>query len=360
MRLKEQPKVSVIVPVYNVEKYLRQCLDSIVNQTMRDIQIICVNDGSTDGSLATLREYEARDARVGIIDKPNGGQSSARNAAYPHIKGKYTLFVDSDDWIELDLCEKTYQQSEATGAPLTFFFYQGENGQSDPSYRRITPSDKITVAEKKPLLFWSVVWDKLWRTDFLLSNKLYFPEGLVFEDTFVNWQAITLADKISVVPERLYHYRHTAGSIMQARGKHWRCIVPIYNKIRDYLLESGYYTDYRNYFITKKLKMWHQHYCYLSASVKPQFAAMIRESLNEDDREFYRNASKNHVSNSIKSFYEMIDGSKVAAIKYQISLVVRETARMPERFIRKWIVKPIQKRLRAEQKKPQKKLSCEE
>ena len=342
-----QPKITIIIPVYNVEKYLRQCLDSVVNQTMREIQIICVNDGSRDNSRTILQEYADRDARVAIIDQHNSGKSAARNAAYPHIKGKYTLFVDSDDWLELDLCEKTYQKSEATGATLTFFFYQGENGQSDPSYRRITPTDKTTAEEKKPLLFWGVVWDKLWRTDFLLSNKLYFPEGLEFEDTFVNWQAITLAGKMSIVPERFYHYRRTPGSAMQARWTYWRDAISIYNKIRDHLLESGHYAVYRDYFVPKKMRIWHQHYRSLSTSDRRQFAAMIRESLSEDDREFYRNASKKQVPNVLKLFYEMIDGDKTAALNYQVSLIVHETVRMPERFIRQWIVKPLQRRLRA-------------
>ena len=338
-----QPKITIIIPVYNVEQYLRQCLDSVVNQTMQEIQIICVNDGSTDNSRTILQEYADRDSRVEIIDQPNGGKSLARNAAYPHIKGKYTLFVDSDDWLELDLCEKTYQKSEETGAPLTFFFYQGENGQSTPSYRRIASTDKTTAEEKKILLFLGVVWDKLWRTNFLLSNKLYFPEGLEFEDTFVNWQAVTLADKISIVPERFYHYRLTPGSAMQARWTYWRDSIAIYNKIRDHLLESGHYAAYRDCFVPKKLKIWHQHYRNLSASDRPQFAAMIRESLSEDDREFYRNASKKHVPKVLKLFYEMIDGGKVVAMNYQVSLIVHETVKMPERFIRQWIVKPLAK-----------------
>ena len=90
---------------------------------MSDIQIICVNDGSVDGSLTILREYEAKDSRLTVLDQPNRGQSAASNAAYPHIKGKYTLFVDSDDWIELDLCEKTYRKAEESGTPMTMFFF---------------------------------------------------------------------------------------------------------------------------------------------------------------------------------------------------------------------------------------------
>jgi len=171
-------------------------LDSVVNQTLRDIQIICVNDGSPDGSRAILQEYADRDSRIEIIDKPNGGLSSARNVAYPYIKGKYTLFVDSDDWIEPNLCEKTYQKAEITGASMTVFFFRK---WKEGKIRLIPSGNKTTIEEKLPLLDFPSACSKLWRTDFLLGNKLYFPEGLVFEDNLVHWQAVTLADKISIV-----------------------------------------------------------------------------------------------------------------------------------------------------------------
>ncbi|MDR0336523.1 MAG: glycosyltransferase, partial [Planctomycetaceae bacterium] len=101
------PKVSIIIPVYNAEKYLRDCLDSVANQTLKDIEIICVDDGSPDSCPQILDEYAANDNRFKIIHQKNAGVAAARNAAYPFIKGEYTLFVDSDDIIELDLCEKT-------------------------------------------------------------------------------------------------------------------------------------------------------------------------------------------------------------------------------------------------------------
>jgi len=340
------PKITIIIPVYNVEKYLRQCLDSVVNQTMRDIQIICVNDGSTDGSLAILREYEACDSRVEIIDKPNGGQSSARNAAYPHIKGKYTLFIDSDDWIELDLCEKTYHKSEATGASMTVFFYQGEDGQINESYLGITSDDKTTVEEKLPFLDFAMIWDKFWRTDFLLDHKLYFPEGLIFEDSLVHWQAVTLADKISVVPERLYHYRCTPGSTSQTKGDHVLNIFPIYHKIRDYLLESGYYVAYRNAFSKKKLFHFYECYHNIPTPLVSRYFVAVREALDVDDWKFFRTASKEQLPKNIRLFYEMIDGGPMEAMNYHVSRAIQETVKMPERFLRRWIIKPIKKRLK--------------
>ena len=101
-------KVSVIVPVYNVEKYLRQCLDSIINQTLKEIEILCINDGSTDSSPEILKEYEEKDSRIKIINKKNAGLSAARNQGLELAKGEYVSFIDSDDWINETFCEALY------------------------------------------------------------------------------------------------------------------------------------------------------------------------------------------------------------------------------------------------------------
>ena len=113
------PQISVIIPVYNVEPYLRQCLDSVVNQTFGDLQIICVNDGSTDGSLAILEQYAAADNRVEIVNKENGGLNSARNAGLDRVTGEYFAIVDSDDWIDLTAYEKLYARAKESDADMT-------------------------------------------------------------------------------------------------------------------------------------------------------------------------------------------------------------------------------------------------
>jgi glycosyltransferase involved in cell wall biosynthesis len=99
------PKISVIIPIYNTEKYLRQCLDSVVNQTLKDIEIICINDGSTDNSLQILNEYVTKDTRMKIINSKNGGSCGSRNAGLNIVKSDYIMFVDSDDWIQLNTLE---------------------------------------------------------------------------------------------------------------------------------------------------------------------------------------------------------------------------------------------------------------
>ena len=328
-----QPKISIVIPVYNAEKYLTECLNSVVNQTMREIQIICVNDGSPDNSRTILQDYADRDPRIEIIDKPNGGQASARNAAFPNVKGKYTYFVDADDWLELNLCEKTYQKAEETNAEITLFFYHSYNPDRtvqnwhNNKARSISPCDKTSVEEKLPILDLPSAWCKIFRTDFLQINKITFPEGLVHDDTFVNWQAVTLAQKIAVVPERLYHYRHTPGSITlsisrQSGGDRALHMVPIYNKIQDFLIESGYYAAYHDTFISAKLGMWFGRYQILPASLKPRFAEMIRDSLTEDDRKFYRDSTNRQLRRLARLFYAMIDGGIIETIRFRICVFI--------------------------------------
>ena len=114
-----KPKISVIVPVYNVEKYIKKCLDTIISQTFSDIEIICVNDGSTDSSRKILEEYKNKDSRIIIIDKKNGGLSSARNAGMKVAMGEYISFIDSDDWIEETMLEKLYNNMTTLNTDIT-------------------------------------------------------------------------------------------------------------------------------------------------------------------------------------------------------------------------------------------------
>ena len=122
------PKISIIVPVYNVETYLADCLDSLVNQTMSDIEIICVNDGSNDGSLDVLKRYASHDERIILINQPNSGVSVARNKALKHVKGEYYMFVDSDDWLDLDACRVAYDNAIQNDADCLMFSYTKEFG----------------------------------------------------------------------------------------------------------------------------------------------------------------------------------------------------------------------------------------
>ena len=122
------PRISIVVPVYNAEKYLRHCLDSLINQTMQDIEIICVNDGSKDNSLAILEDYVKRDKRIVLLNQSNRGVSVARNNALKHVRGEYYMFVDSDDWIDDNACEVAYNCAIKENADCLMFSYIKEFG----------------------------------------------------------------------------------------------------------------------------------------------------------------------------------------------------------------------------------------
>ena len=203
-----QPNVTIILPVYNVEPYLRQCLDSVVKQTMREIQIICVNDGSTDGSLAILEEYAAKDSRMMITNQGNQGAGSARNAAFPHIQGKYTYFVDPDDWIDLHLCEKLFKCAEETQAEIVYlnYFRVNQFGKTISPGRHYFLKNEVLLPDaiKKAVLHISATptCRKFWCSHFLLEHQITFSDGKhPFNDTLQGWKGVVHAQKIAVLDE---------------------------------------------------------------------------------------------------------------------------------------------------------------
>ena len=292
-----QPKITIIIPVYNVEPYLRQCLDSVANQTMQDIQAICVNDGSPDNSLVILQEYADRDFRFEIIDKPNRGQAAARNTAFPSIRGRYTMFVDSDDWIDLKACENSYWYAEQTQADFVLFqryWYQQKTAAATPDYRD-WPLLCETLGQKKQLLktarFTACI--NLWRSDFLLQHSLTFPEGLINEDSFFFWQAVTRAERIAFLPQLLYYHRQHGTSTMRSFGEKRMDIFQIYTLIEEDLRQSGNYSLYRDEFITRKLREGK----FVIETIHPKFRQQAEqrfiETIGQEDIDYLK-AMKRH------------------------------------------------------------------
>jgi len=287
-----QPKISVIITVYNVETYLRQCLDSVVNQTLHEVQIICVNDGSTDGSLAILREYEARDSRIEIIDKPNGGHSSARNAGISQVRGKYLYFLDSDDWIEPTLCEKTYYRLESTGADVVFFFHH-EVAEKGQEMRQTNPLSYCQYSMKLPqpndfVDFFSVSWNRVIRTSFFQRLGVWFPEMLLPEDLYMHWVLLVNEPHVELIPEKIYYYRLRNGSIVAQGGEFLARICQVYSLIKVYLQSIGKYERYRTSLLTRKIS----HYIWYTSTQKNIYheaSRWFQESLDDEEMDFLRN-----------------------------------------------------------------------
>lgn len=285
------PKVSIVVPVYNVEAFLPQCLDSVISQTLRDIQILCVNDGSTDRCAEILERYAEKDPRITVIEKKNGGLSSARNAAYPRIRGKYTLFIDSDDFVEPTLCEKTYDLAEKKNADMVFFLYHSTDPESRwfplEDFLKIHPWEQI---DRQTLLAHMCAWSKLWKTEFLLSRQILFPEGICFEDNVAHWKALLLEPEIALLPERLYWYRFQENSITNNMNSPKIIdVVSCYRRIRDVLLERDRFQDpWSSLYYKKKLSDLCSWYVRIDEKFKPEMLRRIRESLEDGDLEYLK------------------------------------------------------------------------
>ena len=228
------PRVSVIIPVYNVEKYLRECLDSIVNQTLREIEIICVDDGSTDGSPEILREYGEKDCRITIISQENRGISSARNHGADIASGEYFYFMDGDDILERDALSRLYQLSEEKS--LDVLYFDGESFFETEELKEIK-KNYITYYARKgdysrvmtgPQMLHEMIAMDEYRSSLCLQfissvhyrqENLRFEEGIIGEDNIFTFQCIMPAHRVYHIKETFFHRRVRGNSVMTSAGK---------------------------------------------------------------------------------------------------------------------------------------------
>lgn len=211
--------VSLIIPVYNVEKYLKKCLDSAITQTLTEIEIIVVNDGSTDGSLSIINAYASRDQRIKVVSQENCGLGAARNAGIRIAQGEYLAFMDSDDWVEPDFLEKMYVTACYRNVDIVICnhvktyeeLWEFKNG-------RHLKADVYTGHEAmKKIISDSVIqsfaWDKLYKRTLFTLNDIYYPKSLYFEDMATTFKVFYYAKTVGVIDDCLYHYLQRKGSI---------------------------------------------------------------------------------------------------------------------------------------------------
>lgn len=238
------PKVSVVIPVYNTEPYLRQCLDSVVGQTLRDIEVICVDDGSTDGSLEVLREYEARDGRFTVLQQRNQFAGVARNRGMERARGDYLVFWDSDDFFEPTALEKMHGQIVRYEADICVCGanqYLQETGELAPSARYLAEErlPEAAVFNRHThndfiLTFATVMpWNKMFRRAFVEENRLRFQDRRNSNDTYFCACALLLAERIFTVPEHLVTYRvGRAGSLVSSLAQDPLANVAVWADVR--------------------------------------------------------------------------------------------------------------------------------
>ena len=217
---------SVIVPVYNVEQYLEQCLESLLSQNYGDYEVICVNDGSTDRSREILTEWEARMSQMRVIDRENGGLSAARNTGLKAATGDYVVFVDSDDWVESNFLEClnssliTHHSSFTPLDMICFACQRTDRETTDTLLEEISTGWEYYNhhALEPRIVPFVCVWQRCYRRQFLLDNNLWFHEGILHEDNEFTPRVCLRAKRIKNIPCVLYNYRVRPNSIMTQRN----------------------------------------------------------------------------------------------------------------------------------------------
>ncbi|WP_299231491.1 glycosyltransferase [uncultured Bacteroides sp.] len=249
------PKVSIIVPVFNLELYLHRCLDSLIHQTYNNIEIIVVNDGSKDKSISIINKYAEQDKRFIVIDKKNEGVSVARNEGINKANGKYIMFVDGDDWIDCDMIEKLVETAEKTQSDFVgagFIFEDLENNK-----KRCSPDGFTQVLfEGKEILknylvgnyIWSSVWGGIYLLETIVKNNIYFaPEIKYAEDVFFTINFMAFAKKIIVREEHFYHVLVRASSVTR-NSIHELDKKKKRPNVEEFLKKNNLWDEYKDYY----------------------------------------------------------------------------------------------------------------
>lgn len=330
------PKFSIIIPVYNVEKYLRESLDSIINQTLSEFEVICVNDGSTDNSLAILQEYANKDSRIKIISQDNQGQGIARNKGIELAQGEYILFVDPDDFIEFNTLEIIYNKFMQTDVDMIQFDYEQckENGEFSryilfkkqvKKYFHYSIKDNDVYnwhnIPKKNLPAMSLaIWNKAYKTNFIKNNNIKMAPNKHGEDHIFSISANLLAKKILYINKSLYHYRTRLGSAVNKASNDNFCIFENIELLKKFLVEHHFFDEYKTSFEDYVLTVLCWHYSTLPTESMDMYLKMCKELLKPEDYRLFLKKTKGNFSPIEKIF--SIKNKKVNGVKYKIVTVL--------------------------------------
>ena len=288
-------KVSVVIPVYNVEDYLEECLESVINQTLKDIEIICINDGSTDNSLNILEAYAENDNRIKIFSQENSGLSASRNHGKKLSQGEYIYFIDSDDYLELNALEKLYDMAMSLDLDILIFKLINFD---DGTHEKYT-SDYYEMSFLKPYEgknfnyenIGEIILDvavsipgKLFKNSLISSMK--FSEGLIFEDNLFFAEAMLKAKRVSFLDKHFYNRRVRNDSITTTKTIKFADTIVISNKIMDLLKEYEVYDQFKKRFIRKKIYATYNRFSQVDEVYKEEFFKRIQEDFKNHEKEF--------------------------------------------------------------------------
>ena len=296
------PKLSIILPIYNVEKYLNKCIESIINQTLDDIEIICIDDKSTDSSLDILKDYAQKDKRIKVITlTKNQGQGIARNIGINLAKGEYLGFVDPDDWIDNEMYQTMYNQAKKLNSDIVicnYLFYKEWNNKIKPAqfYKRaISESKSININIKpkenidKSIIYQTLLispcycWNRIYRTDLIKSNNLRFTSDRCFEDVMFILKTHIIAPSISCVEEPYYTYRLRQTSTLGSYEKRYISLIKVIDEICKYSNSNpieNFSLNIRHFIVTNTAGTYRNIY---NKNYRKELLSKIKKYLSQED-----------------------------------------------------------------------------
>ncbi len=306
-------KVSVIIPVYNVEKYIKKCLDSLVNQTLSDIEIIVVNDGTPDNSQIIIDEYVKNypDKVISIV-KENGGQGSARNIGLGKATGEYIGYVDSDDYVELNMYEELYDKAKENDSDIIIC---GNNIVYENNYKKISEINYDNKYNNFENAFFGkmAVWNKLYKKEILINNNIKFKEKVWYEDFAFTLKTLVNAKTIAFLDKSLYNYLWREGSTMNNNNvKRNLEILDAFDDIRNYLISNDLLNNYYSYlefnainhiYISTIVRVINAN---VSNDLKKEVIDKLLEYMNSNFKDFKNNKYIKTLSRNRKIIYYLI------------------------------------------------------
>lgn len=324
-------EISVIIPVYNVEKYLRECIDSVCNQTFKDIEIICVDDGSDDSSLEILKEYEVKDKRFKIFENSHEGPSSARNIGLDNAEGKYIYFMDSDDFIEHDALEKLYNTAEKNDTDMVIFKLINLDDDTMERYPSTYYDMDYFIGIENRVFKYDDVLEYIYKIPVSLPGKFYksellsdirFEMGIIFEDNPFFVESLFKSERIYFLNEYLYIRRVRPKSITTS-NKNFADFITVSDMLIDISKRYGVYDKTKKYLFRKILNNMFLRFLQVEEENREYYFARMKENLlskkdeydndkdfqqiNERLREIYYKCLKSNTAKEFELYLELYD-----------------------------------------------------
>lgn len=341
MSTAELIKVSVIMPIYNADDYLRCAIESVLDQTLREIELICVDDGSTDHSLEIIKEYQKRDARVRIITENNAGPSAARNKGLARSRGEYIVFFDADDFSESNMLSKLYELSVKENLDIAIVGYDIYNNRKatfeekiPAEYSYIFDNGAVVSKNNHPdeilQCTTAYVWNKMFRHAFLTEKELTFDNDLrVFEDTYFIVTALSLADRVGKVDEVLVHHRVYSNQKKNKLFRKYYAQVPtLYARIKEFLRSHGMLSPLSQAYLNLSASRCYKIYNVLWSDAKDEFWNLLHETYAEElgwtdgsAEDFVHEEVRDFVANTILYTHKQFEKREKQGRRVRISAV---------------------------------------